>query len=192
MKRYNNVLFDGSSMKLEILGGNMKDAFLQARVNATGMNERMKRTDSIEDVLLFDFQNQQGGVVRSEVVEAEAKLMVAKGIMAQLEIEHPELKPLLVRLMQQSFSVTTRYFRLSQEVRGCNECMTGYKVIIALRDISGEKASSLRKFAPTTGGVKKPHVPEPLLFEIDTHFYARNKFLLRQEYREYQELHRDL
>ncbi|WZZ45212.1 hypothetical protein YC2023_041471 [Brassica napus] len=27
MKRYNNVLFDGSSMKLEILGGNMKDAF---------------------------------------------------------------------------------------------------------------------------------------------------------------------
>lgn len=28
--------------------------FLQARVNATGMNERMKRTDSIEDVLLFD------------------------------------------------------------------------------------------------------------------------------------------
>ena len=54
MKRYNNVLFDGSSMKLEILGGNMKDAFLQARVNATGMNERMKRTDSIEDVLLFD------------------------------------------------------------------------------------------------------------------------------------------
>ena len=28
--------------------------FLQARVNATGINERIKRTDSIEDVLLFD------------------------------------------------------------------------------------------------------------------------------------------
>ena len=54
MKRYNNVLFDGRSTKLEILGGNIKDAFLQACVNATGMNERMKRTDSIEDVLLFD------------------------------------------------------------------------------------------------------------------------------------------
>ncbi|KAF3538125.1 hypothetical protein F2Q69_00024529 [Brassica cretica] len=139
MKRYNNVLFDGRSTKLEILGGNIKDAFLQARVNATGMNERMKRTDSIEDVFLFDLsfftherkvngrQNQQGGVVRSEVVEAEAKLMV----------EHPELKPLLVRLMQESFSVTTRYFRISPEVRGCNECMKGYKVITALRDIGG-------------------------------------------------------
>ncbi|WZZ04358.1 hypothetical protein YC2023_090279 [Brassica napus] len=29
-----------------------------------------------------------------------------------------------------------------------------------------QKASSLRKFAPTTGGAKKPHVPEPLLFVI--------------------------
>ncbi|CAN6840578.1 unnamed protein product [Brassica oleracea] len=63
--------------------------------------------------------------------------------------EHPELKPLLVRLMQESFSVTTRYFLLSQEVRGCNECMTGYKVIIALRDIGGLLTNH------TTG--KKPH-----------------------------------
>ncbi|CAF2105983.1 unnamed protein product [Brassica oleracea] len=142
----------------------------------------MWRFPSSSHIIFIGSQNQQGGVVRSEVVEAEAKLMVAKGIMAQLEIvvpkifleneikssdmdvqdnnssriftvvdphEHPELKPLLVRLMQQSFSVTTRYFRLSQEVRGCNECMTGYKVIIALRDISGLLTNH------TTG--KKPH-----------------------------------
>ncbi|WZZ31196.1 hypothetical protein YC2023_014597 [Brassica napus] len=110
----------------------------------------MWRFPSSNHIIFSGSQNQQGGVARSEVVEAEAKLMVAKGIMAQLEIvEHPELKPLLVRLMQESFSVTTRYFLLSQEVRGCNECMTGYKVIIALRDIGGLLTNH------TTG--KKPH-----------------------------------
>lgn len=47
MKRYNNVLLDGRSMKLEILGGNNEVAPVAARVNVTGLNGRMKRTVSI-------------------------------------------------------------------------------------------------------------------------------------------------
>lgn len=54
MKRYNNVLFDKKSLKIEILRGNTQDAPFVARVNATVMNGRMKRTNSIECVLLFD------------------------------------------------------------------------------------------------------------------------------------------
>lgn len=47
MKRYNNILLDGRSMKLEILGGNNEVAPVAARVNVTGLNGRMKRTVSI-------------------------------------------------------------------------------------------------------------------------------------------------
>ncbi|KAJ4868046.1 hypothetical protein Rs2_50405 [Raphanus sativus] len=60
-----------------------------------------------------------------EVVVAEAKLMVAKGIggpagdCRALKCEHPELKPLLLRLMQESFPLLGGYKR-------------GYKVIIEL------------------------------------------------------------
>ncbi|XP_024009536.1 THO complex subunit 4C isoform X1 [Eutrema salsugineum] len=47
MKRYNNVLLDGRSMKLEIQDGNTNAAPIAARVNVTGLNGRMKRTVSI-------------------------------------------------------------------------------------------------------------------------------------------------
>ncbi|CAH8319529.1 unnamed protein product [Eruca vesicaria subsp. sativa] len=58
MKRYNNVLLDGRSMKLEILGGNNEVAPVQARVNVTGLNGRMKRT-------VFIGQGIRGGRGRS-------------------------------------------------------------------------------------------------------------------------------
>ncbi|CAN8238401.1 unnamed protein product [Cochlearia groenlandica] len=48
MKKYNNVLLDGRSMKLEIVGGNTGAAHVSARgVNVTGLNGRIKRTVSI-------------------------------------------------------------------------------------------------------------------------------------------------
>lgn len=53
MKRYNNVLLDGRSMKLEILGGNNEVAPVAARVNVTGLNGRMKRTVSIGYVAIY-------------------------------------------------------------------------------------------------------------------------------------------
>ena len=48
----------------------------------------MRWFPSSNHIIFSGSQNQQGGVVRSKVVEAEAeaKLMVAKGIMAHLEI----------------------------------------------------------------------------------------------------------
>ncbi|CAH2065676.1 unnamed protein product [Thlaspi arvense] len=80
MKRYNNVLLDGRSMKLEIQGGNTVVAPASARFNVTGLNGRMKRTVSIgqgfrggrgrggrsaaSSVRRLPIQNQQGGVVR--------------------------------------------------------------------------------------------------------------------------------
>ncbi|XP_048591918.1 THO complex subunit 4C-like isoform X2 [Brassica napus] len=80
MKRYNNVLLDGRSMKLEILGGNNEVAPVAARVNVTGLNGRMKRTVSIgqgirggrgrgrsaaPSMRSLPIGNQQGGGVRS-------------------------------------------------------------------------------------------------------------------------------
>ncbi|CAN6933638.1 unnamed protein product [Brassica oleracea var. botrytis] len=80
MKRYNNVLLDGRSMKLEILGGNNEVAPVAARVNVTGLNGRMKRTVSIgqgirggrgrgrsaaPSMRRLPIGNQQGGGVRS-------------------------------------------------------------------------------------------------------------------------------
>ncbi|WZZ06248.1 hypothetical protein YC2023_092169 [Brassica napus] len=80
MKRYNNVLLDGRSMKLEILGGNNEVAPVAARVNVTGLNGRMKRTVSVgqgirggrgrgrsaaPSVRRLPIGNQQGGGVRS-------------------------------------------------------------------------------------------------------------------------------
>lgn len=49
MKRYNNVLLDGRSMRLEIVGGGNPEAAppVAGRVNVTGLNGRMKRTVSI-------------------------------------------------------------------------------------------------------------------------------------------------
>ncbi|KAG2322062.1 hypothetical protein Bca52824_015275 [Brassica carinata] len=79
MKRYNNVLLDGRSMKLEILGGNNEVAPVAARVNVTGLNGRMKRTVSIgqgirggrgrgrsaaPSMRRLPIGNQQGGGVR--------------------------------------------------------------------------------------------------------------------------------
>ncbi|KAF8057333.1 hypothetical protein N665_1257s0004 [Sinapis alba] len=79
MKRYNNVLLDGRSMKLEILGGNNEVTPLAARVNVTGLNGRMKRTVSIgqgirggrgrgrsaaPSMRRLPIGNQQGGGVR--------------------------------------------------------------------------------------------------------------------------------
>ncbi|CAN7053360.1 hypothetical protein IGI04_028279 [Brassica rapa subsp. trilocularis] len=79
MKRYNNVLLDGRSMKLEILGGKNEVAPVAARVNVTGLNGRMKRTVSIgqgirggrgrgsaaPSMRRLPIGNQQGGGVRS-------------------------------------------------------------------------------------------------------------------------------
>lgn len=50
MKRYNNVLLDGRSMRLEIVGGGNTEAappVAGGRVNVTGLNGRVKRTVSV-------------------------------------------------------------------------------------------------------------------------------------------------